>query len=557
MSKRNNIFRQKIPMEFLPLIETANALKLYLVQEIGPTSFVFKDDFDNKFKVSIGPSISCSCSKSSDHCVHTFYAMLKIFKRDKNDPMVWQNSYIDNEITELIKSRFETRIQPNQSKKVFLKHKIEKTSKKQPKHKQNQMEIDQETVCPICQEELLSNEQALTFCKKKCGNNFHIKCLKVWVHHKMSTKELITCPMCRTDWGIGVLDELVREEDNFANRFIIHKGTICQSCNMKPIKGNIYHCLFCKKYDLCEVCFKTFQHFIHDKFIMKIKKDCEWMPALHREKQSFKDKSKNLYNFCRNPMNHENLKPEDLTFEGLGNQKQEKNQNLEDNSFLYNFLIDSIPNLENSINAYKNPSLNSLQIVGIEILTVKTSCILCNENSLNLKKLFCGHVVDKNCLRKMLNSSKFCCPCDGLNFLEGLSVFNKNEEKSETIPQILQNKDNNLKKNLKRSNTRELKISVLKTIFPENKLEIHSSEELKEERKENVISNLSSQKIISDIRLQALEKKNTSQNKFRIVSTNKIKTSHKEFKTSENLRSKMKELEEFQLIGNNCLSKKT
>ena len=31
------------------------------------------------------------------------------------------------------------------------------------------------------------SSEALTFCKKKCGNNFHIKCLKIWTDFKTSS----------------------------------------------------------------------------------------------------------------------------------------------------------------------------------------------------------------------------------------------------------------------------------------------------------------------------------------------------------------------------------
>ncbi len=42
-NKPTNLITQMIPV--------ASEYKLYLVHETGPTSFVFKDDNDNKFKV--------------------------------------------------------------------------------------------------------------------------------------------------------------------------------------------------------------------------------------------------------------------------------------------------------------------------------------------------------------------------------------------------------------------------------------------------------------------------------------------------------------------------
>lgn len=39
------------------MVQEAKELKLYLVSETGPTSFVFKDDHDNKFKVGYNHSV--------------------------------------------------------------------------------------------------------------------------------------------------------------------------------------------------------------------------------------------------------------------------------------------------------------------------------------------------------------------------------------------------------------------------------------------------------------------------------------------------------------------
>jgi hypothetical protein len=44
-------WRNKPPALVTQMIPVASEYKLYLVHETGPTSFVFKDDNDNKFKV--------------------------------------------------------------------------------------------------------------------------------------------------------------------------------------------------------------------------------------------------------------------------------------------------------------------------------------------------------------------------------------------------------------------------------------------------------------------------------------------------------------------------
>ena len=74
-------WRNKAPPELLEKISSAMDLKLFLVQEHGPTAFLFKDTAGNKIKIQIGAHISCSCNPSgNDHCIHTLYTLLKVFK---------------------------------------------------------------------------------------------------------------------------------------------------------------------------------------------------------------------------------------------------------------------------------------------------------------------------------------------------------------------------------------------------------------------------------------------------------------------------------------------
>lgn len=100
---------------------------------------------------------------------------------------------------------------------------------------------------------------------------------------------------------------------------------------------------------------------------------------------------------------------------------------------------------------------------------------------------------------------------------------------------------------LKRSNTVEKKKSNLKTpiIFP------YKMEE-NEENKENVITNITSEKIIQNLRKEALLNRGSNgQNKFRIVlSKNKKLKQQRNSRTFDNL------IENFELKGNNCLPSK-
>ena len=54
------------------LMEIAQSLRMYLVQENGPTKLVLEDPEHNKYRVQIGSEVSCSCGGGKEeHCAHT------------------------------------------------------------------------------------------------------------------------------------------------------------------------------------------------------------------------------------------------------------------------------------------------------------------------------------------------------------------------------------------------------------------------------------------------------------------------------------------------------
>jgi E3 ubiquitin-protein ligase ZSWIM2 len=81
------------------------------------------------------------------------------------------------------------------------------------------MKLDPEEVCCVCHEEMKESEN-LTFCKVGCGRNIHTDCIEVWVKHKVSSAQKITCPLCRTDWGSNALEDLKEETKQFKEKKI-------------------------------------------------------------------------------------------------------------------------------------------------------------------------------------------------------------------------------------------------------------------------------------------------------------------------------------------------
>jgi E3 ubiquitin-protein ligase ZSWIM2 len=80
--------------------------RYYLVQESGPTKMTLEAGNNKKYKIQIGGEITCSCGGGrKEHCVHTIYAMLKIFRIDEGDPLLWQLAFTDTEIDNILERR--------------------------------------------------------------------------------------------------------------------------------------------------------------------------------------------------------------------------------------------------------------------------------------------------------------------------------------------------------------------------------------------------------------------------------------------------------------------
>ena len=99
-------YRRNPTREFNTFLDVALQSRYYLVAETGPTKLTLEATNQKKYKIQIGSEISCSCGGGrKEHCVHTIYTLLKIFRIDQADPMLWQLSYTDDEINKMLDKR--------------------------------------------------------------------------------------------------------------------------------------------------------------------------------------------------------------------------------------------------------------------------------------------------------------------------------------------------------------------------------------------------------------------------------------------------------------------
>ena len=117
-------WRKKPTDELIRLMEETVELKLYLVQEKGPLSLSFKDEDGKKFDINIGNTISCSCGGGKfEHCIHTLFALNKVYKIPFNNPLILQLNFTDQELNKLMDKK-------NSKKKKNNNNKNNKNNKK-------------------------------------------------------------------------------------------------------------------------------------------------------------------------------------------------------------------------------------------------------------------------------------------------------------------------------------------------------------------------------------------------------------------------------------------
>lgn len=322
------VWIQKPDENLISLMNESVELELYLVHENGPLSFTFKDEVNQKISISIGNSIKCSCEsfknnykilndkvlkddknsknimqiensiskrskstnklklndqKKSIHCIHTIYVLNRIFKLNFSNPLIFQNSFSDSEINKLI----ELRNKKNNEKDKKREQVCIKKSKKQG-FKLKERNLIDDYSCSICQDDMYTND-GLYCCYNSCGHHFHLKCLSVWITHKLSGRDKITCPMCRSVWksddlikdsiiedtGFETYKVKLNNKNTLANKNL-HKNINCSNCGRLNIKYERYRCINLENADYCTECYNVLDHDPMNYFIVKKSENEKW-----------------------------------------------------------------------------------------------------------------------------------------------------------------------------------------------------------------------------------------------------------------------------------------
>ncbi|XP_036385174.1 mitogen-activated protein kinase kinase kinase 1 isoform X2 [Megalops cyprinoides] len=181
--------------------------RLYLLQQIGPNSFLIGGDSpDNKYRVFIGPQ-TCSCGRGT-FCIHVLFVMLRVFQLEPSDPLLWRKTLKNFEVESLFQkyhNRRSSRIKApsrNTIQKFVSRMSNSHTScasSTSSSSNENSMKDEEEQMCPICLLDML-DEESLTVCEEGCRNKLHHHCMSIWAEECRRNQETLICPLCRAKW---------------------------------------------------------------------------------------------------------------------------------------------------------------------------------------------------------------------------------------------------------------------------------------------------------------------------------------------------------------------
>ncbi len=68
------------PSELFPMfLEAAQDVRMFILQENGPSKFVVEEPGRLKYKVEIGNSVKCSCGGGvTEHCIHIVHTLFLV-----------------------------------------------------------------------------------------------------------------------------------------------------------------------------------------------------------------------------------------------------------------------------------------------------------------------------------------------------------------------------------------------------------------------------------------------------------------------------------------------
>lgn len=254
-------WKKKKSAHWLATREKLSSTTFYLVNRMGPTVFSVRDDALITYKITLGNPHACTCDRleTDELCIHQLYCLSKVLRISDDHPLVYQLGFTDPEAEQVLSgqcgdvTRAHAGVE-NRSATARARRKARQKADADPDSPiRNSEFVDrqllseagdgEEDLCPICQD-AMNKDQALTWCRKGCGNNIHAKCMQTFAQYKISSHAQVECPLCRSEWNIELLKDDVRGKATLKNSCA---PIYCSQCTM-PVRTGIFHrCVQCSQ----------------------------------------------------------------------------------------------------------------------------------------------------------------------------------------------------------------------------------------------------------------------------------------------------------------------
>ncbi|KAI8956484.1 hypothetical protein F5Y11DRAFT_361687 [Daldinia sp. FL1419] len=188
--KRLRRFRAKPPQDFSIIYDRATSQRFYVLgrTRVGsadcPEELVeITGSTGNIYIVRIAQQPTCTCphSQNGHQCKHVIYVLSRVL-RARFD-LVYQLALLSTELQEIFERAPPIETGGKSGAGTYDK-------------KRKSLEGD----CPICFMPFEDAEDTV-YCRATCGQNIHKECFEMWaVTKRKSTRDQVTCPMCRAPW---------------------------------------------------------------------------------------------------------------------------------------------------------------------------------------------------------------------------------------------------------------------------------------------------------------------------------------------------------------------
>jgi hypothetical protein len=174
----------------------------------------------NVYHVMINEQPLCDCPdfnggmySSGGYCKHILFSLIRVLKLPRYHPLLLKRTYTTSDIADIF-SR--VRITATVSTDAATSDEVRRAYRQMlgipgegtdacssvpaTEDESTRKPMEEDAECTICYEEFSETpNEATTWCRAQCGNNFHLECFNKWKNSAAQRHEP-TCPLCRAVW---------------------------------------------------------------------------------------------------------------------------------------------------------------------------------------------------------------------------------------------------------------------------------------------------------------------------------------------------------------------